>query len=128
MSSPTRRLPRLIVALLVPGAATFAAWWIFLGTDADGVYTVRQCVALGVVLIAIGVAAAWLVRPNELSPVTWSGALGISAACYLDWRDDETGLFLVGWFMITGCALLGTLLVVRGTAALKRSRSPMHLR
>jgi hypothetical protein len=90
-----------------PGAATFAAWWLFLGLDPNNNYTVPQCAALVLLLIAIGVDAAWFSSGIERAAVIVSAGLGISAGCFTSWMDDDTGLFLVGWIMLTPPAFLG---------------------
>jgi hypothetical protein len=105
----------LFAAILAPAASTFIAWWLLLGFDSDDKYTVLQCAALVLVLMAIGSAAAWLAHPRQRFVVMLSAGLGISAGCFTAWMDDETGMFVVGWMMLTPCALLGSALVVSCT-------------
>jgi hypothetical protein len=121
---PNRRTP---VTLLAPAAATFAVWWLFLGFDADDQYAVAQCAGLLIVLVAVGGAGGWWARPGERAAVAVGAAAGISAGCFTAWMDDESGLFLVGWMLLTPVAFLGAAVVVGGTA-LVRDRLGLGIR
>ncbi|GAA3548783.1 hypothetical protein AFL01nite_23270 [Aeromicrobium flavum] len=114
---------RALLAWLLPAVATFAAWWAFLGTDADGQYSVAQVLGLVVVLLLVGVACGWLARRTELLGVIVSAVVGVAVACWTDWApDDDSGLFIVGWGMVVfGTAVFGALLVLV-TSAVRRSR------
>lgn len=104
-------------------AATFASWWLFLGFDWNDNYTVSQCAGLVLLLIAIGVAAAWVSYGIERAAVIVSAGLGISAGCFTSWMDDDTGLFLLGWMMLTPPAFLGAAVVVLTTVCVKDFRN-----
>jgi hypothetical protein len=120
----TRRSPaRTTAALLAPGVATFLAWWAFLGMDANDNYSVPQCAGLVVALVAIGVVVGWLAHRSELAAVICSAALGISVACWMGWSDDDTGLFVIGWLMVTLASFPGAMAVVLSTWALRNSRA-----
>ena len=128
MKDPTpRSLLRMLAAVIAPGAATFASWWLFLGLDPNNTYSVPQCAGLVLLLIAIGVAAAWVSRAGERAAVIVSAGLGISVGCFTSWMDDPTGLFLLGWMMLTPPAFLGAAVVVLFTAAVKDSRDNNEL-
>lgn len=119
----THRSPvRMIAALIAPGVATFLAWWVFLGMDANDNYSVPQCAGLVVALVAIGVATGWLVRRSELTAAICSAAIGISVACWMSWSDDDTGLFVIGWLMITLASFPGAMAVVLSAWAFRSSR------
>lgn len=112
---------RAFVSWLLPAAATFAAWWIFLGTDADGQYSVAQVAGLVVVLLVIGIACGWLARSTDLLPFVVSSVMGVAAACWYDWSgDDESGLFVVGWLLVTAGTALGAAAVIVGSWAMRR--------
>ncbi len=119
--STPHRLPRLLAALLGPGVATFGAWWLFLGFDSND-YTVPQCAGLVLVLIAIGVVATRVSRGFERVAVVLSAGIGISAGCFTSWMDDDTGMFVIGWMMLTPVAFMGAALVVSLTAVVVDSR------
>ncbi|WP_313405775.1 hypothetical protein [Aeromicrobium sp.] len=112
---------RALVSWLLPAVATFAAWWIFLGTDGDGQYTVAQVAGLVVVLLVVGVACGWLARSTDLLPFVVSAVMGVAAACWSDWSgDDDSGLFVVGWLLVTAGTALGAALVIVGAWAMRR--------
>jgi Na+/proline symporter len=114
---------RALLAWLLPAVAAFAAWWLFLGTDADGQYSVAQVAGLVIVLLLVGVACGWLARRMELVGVIVSAVVGVAAGCWTDWApDDDSGLFIIGWLMVVfGTAVFGTLLILV-TSAVRRSR------
>ena len=113
---------RAFLSWLLPAAATFAAWWVFLGMDENDVYSVPQVAGLVLVLLAIGITAGWLARRTELLGVIVSAVVGVAAACWLSWSDDESGLFAVGWVMVVLGMIVGTVLVVVVTASVRQSR------
>ncbi|SKB02757.1 hypothetical protein [Aeromicrobium choanae] len=113
---------RAFLSWILPAVATFAAWWLFLGTDENDNYSVLQVAGLVVVLIVIGIAAGWLARSSELLGVIVSAVVGVAAACWASWSDDESGLFVVGWGMVVFGTVLSTVLVVMITSAFRQSR------
>lgn len=121
---------RAFLSWILPAVVTFAAWWMFLGMDENDQYTVPQVAGLVLALIVIGVALGWFARRNDLLPVIVSSVMGVAAACWTSWSDDETGLFVIGWLMIVfGTAVGATLLVVitwsmRRSMASKEDGSP----
>jgi len=116
---------RAFASWLLPALATFAAWWVFLGLDEDGQYTVLQAVGLGLVLIAIGIACGWLVRGLDLLAVIVSAVVGVSVACWISWsRQDDSGLFVIGWFLVTVGVAVAAAAVILVTRAVKLRREP----
>jgi len=111
---------RAFLAWILPAAAAFAAWWIFLGSDADDQYTVGQVAGLVVVLLVIGVACGWLARTMDLLPLVASAVVGISAGCWTSWSDSDDGLFVIGWLMVTAGAAIGATVVIVGCWAVRR--------
>lgn len=108
-------------ALCAPGSATFLIWWALLGTDANDLYSVPQVAALVLLLIGIGIGIGCLGPKVATIPLTISAVVGISVACWRSWSDDETGLFIAGWFMVTASSLPCALTVVMATRLWRRS-------
>lgn len=113
---------RAFFAWIVPAVATYAAWWVFLGTDDDDQYTLAQVAGLVVVLIAVGVVCGWLARRSELLGVIVSAVVGVGVACWTSWSDDESGTFVVGWIMVVFGVIVGAVAVVTVTAAVRQAR------
>lgn len=113
---------RSFLVWIAPAIASFAAWWIFLGTDANDVYSVAQVAGLVVVLLVIAIACGWLARKSELLPVIVSSVVGVAAACWTSWSDDDSGLFVVGWLMVVIGTAVCAVLVILVTNAVRRSR------
>ncbi len=104
---------RGMIAWLVPALCTGATWWLFLGRDDDDTYTVGQVVPVVLILIALGIVFGWFADRSLLLPIIVSSVVGLCAAVYASWSDDESGLFVVGVIMIgVGAAVGATLLVV----------------
>lgn len=113
---------RGLTVWLAPAAATFVAWFLVLGLDADDQYSVMQVAALVVVLIALGAAFGWWARRVDLLPIVLSAVVGISAACWQSWSDGP-GSFAIDWVLVTvAAAILGSVVVV-GSWAFKESRA-----
>jgi hypothetical protein len=118
-------MKRALASLVVPGLLTFAAWQITLGRIEPDHYSAAEGAALVVALLAVGIAAGWVVRwdrKTEVCLACASAVAGISKACWIDWADDTTGLFMVGWMMVTGAAALGSVLVLAGTSWYREPR------
>ncbi|AYN40316.1 hypothetical protein D9753_16945 [Streptomyces dangxiongensis] len=121
--TPVRRL----LPLLVTAAAASAAWAAWLGWDrnhdvrADGTttgpYAVWQVAGLVLtLLLSVGRAAA---RGHVAGAVLGTTA-GLTAAAYLDWSDDSTGLFMVGVTLVMLGSLAGTAVVTTAVRAVRR--------
>jgi len=111
---------RALLTWILPAVATFAAWWIFLGVDSDDQYSVGQVAGLVVVLLVIGVVCGWLARNTDLLPFVVSSVMGVSAACWTSWSDDDSGLFAVGWIMVTAGTAFAAAVVIIGAWAMRR--------
>ena len=116
---------RGLISWLAPAAATFATWFIFLGMDSDDQYTVIQVAAMVVVLLVIGVAFGWFARKMDLLAIIVSGVAGISAARWMSWSDDESGLFGIGWMMVTVGAAMVTAVLVIATWLVRQRLAPV---
>lgn len=114
---------RAMLSWILPAVATFAAWWIFLGVDEDDQYTVGQVAGLVVVLLVIGIVCGWLARRNDLLPFVVSTTMGVAVACWTGWSDDESGLFVVGWILVTVAMALVATAVIVGSWAMRRRLS-----
>lgn len=114
---------RAMLSWIAPAVATFTAWWIFLGVDSNDQYSVGQVAGLVVVLLVIGVVCGWLARSNDLLPFVVSAVMGISAGCWSSWSDDDSGMFVIGWIMVTAGAALGSAAVIIGAWAMRRTLS-----
>ncbi len=114
---------RALLTWILPAVATFAAWWIFLGVDSDDQYTVGQVAGLVVVLLVIGVACGWLARSTDLLPFVVSAVMGVASACWTSWSDDDSGLFVIGWLMVTAGTAIGAAAVIIGAWAMRRRLS-----
>jgi hypothetical protein len=120
-------MKRALLALTVPGLATFATWQVTLGRNESDFYSVAEVAALVLGLLGIAVATGWLVRWDRRAEVMLacaSAVAGVSKACWLSWADDITGLFMVGWMMVTAAAALGAFLVIAGTSWYREPRRP----
>lgn len=110
MSRVWGRYGRALGSALIPGLLAFAAWHIFLGRF-DPNYSVAQVAGLVVTLLAIGIGSAWL----DQAAGAWLGCastvVGVSVGCWIDWSDDITGMFMIGWFMVTMGALVAAFLL-----------------
>lgn len=124
-------MKRALVYLVVPGIATFAAWQVTLGRIEPDNYSVAEGASVVLALLGIGVATGWLARwdrPAEVGLAVVSAVAGISKACWLDWSDDPTGLFVVGWSMITVSAAIGSFLIIAGVPWYRELRRRVRAR
>jgi hypothetical protein len=116
------------IGLVVPGLATFAAWQLTLGL-AEPTYSVRLVAVLVNVLIGIGVATGWWARGTGEALLGCASAVaGIAISCFADWSDDPTGLFMIGWIMVTGSACVTAFIVILGTFAIRQVARRSDLR
>ncbi|GLY30889.1 hypothetical protein [Kineosporia sp. NBRC 101731] len=102
-----------VVVALVCFVVTLLGWalWMRLGLEPGVDYPVWRVVGLVLTLAVVGLPAAWL---NWGPSVTLAVPLGLAVSAYLDWRDDETGLFVVGVVMV----FVGSLVVTAVVAGL----------
>lgn len=114
---------RAFIAWILPAVATFAAWWAFMGTDEDDLYTVPQVAGLVLALIVIGVALGWFARRTDLLPMVVSSVMGVAVACWTSWSDDESGLFVVGWLMVVVGTSIGATLLIVITSSVRQSNA-----
>ncbi|MEU9006716.1 hypothetical protein ACFWBI_38925 [Streptomyces sp. NPDC059982] len=107
-----RRTPALLLPALLSALVAVAAWAAWLGWDqhrdvhpdgsVTGPYAAWQVIGLVLTLVA---AAAWAGSRRHVASAVLGTATGLTAAAYVDWSDDASGLFVIGVGMI-GCASL----------------------
>ena len=133
MDSHRRGARPLVTSLAVLGlaAATFAAWWLWLGSDhtyqvdpatgtTTGPYEPAQVVGCVVTLAALAVLGNLVLRP-------WLAVVTMTATFVAGWSTDaattdESGLWLVGSIMLALGMAAGTAVVSVVVTALRRRR------
>ena len=125
----TRPRPAIVLSALLLALVAAASWWAWLGWDTtyqtdprtgtvSGPYEAWQVIGCVLTLLVAGLLGATLIHPRALilMPLGFAIAWSITSA-----RDDDTGLWLVGAFMVLigmslGCVVVG--LVGNGLARL----------
>ncbi|MEO5876593.1 MAG: hypothetical protein ABIS86_01615 [Streptosporangiaceae bacterium] len=103
MNNPWKHVLAVVGVALVAGAA----WYGWLGWDqsydehpdgtVSGPYQAWQVVGLVLTLV---VPLVWAVSQRYFAASTFALTFGLTVASFIDWSDDESGLFLVGVLMI----------------------------
>jgi hypothetical protein len=121
---------RALSGLLALAAATVFTWWAWLGRDTtktldpetgnySGPYTTAQVAGAVLTLAALLIAAVLLQVPAlpaaAVMTVAFTAAWTAQAA-----GEDETGLYLVGTFLVLAGMTAGTTVVALITARLRR--------
>jgi hypothetical protein len=121
---------RALSGLLALAAATVLSWWAWLGRDTtktldpetgnySGPYTTAQVAGVVLTLAALLVVAVLLRVPAlpaaAVMTVAFTAAWTVQAA-----GEDETGLYLVGTFLVLAGMTAGTTVVALITARLRR--------
>jgi hypothetical protein len=121
---------RALSGLLALAAATVFTWWAWLGRDTtktldpetgnySGPYTTAQVAGAVLTLAALLIAAVLLRVPAlpaaAVMTVAFTAAWTAQAA-----GEDETGLYLVGTFLVLAGMTAGTTVVALITARLRR--------
>ena len=125
---------RALSGLLALAAATVFTWWAWLGRDTtrtldpgtgnySGPYTTAQVAGAVLTLAALLIAAVLLRVPAlpaaAVMTVAFTAAWTAQAA-----GADETGLYLVGTFLVLAGMTAGTTVVALLTARLRRRGHP----
>ncbi len=121
-SSSRQIEPAHLVAALACFVATLLSWfgWMRWGVDLDTNYPVWRVAGLVLTLAAIGLSLAWR---NWWVPGVVAMPLALAGSAYYDWQQrDESGLFVVGVFLILIGSFLVTALVTPFVAAAGRRR------
>ncbi|WP_419996428.1 hypothetical protein [Streptomyces boninensis] len=113
-----RKLGSQAGALVLTAGVAMGLWAAWLGWDqrydehpdgtVSGPYEAWQVVGLVLTLLAPVVLAA--LRGYAVGAVIGTSA-GLTAAAFIDWSDDESGLFMVGVILVMVGSLVGTLVV-----------------
>ncbi|MEV7179804.1 hypothetical protein [Kitasatospora sp. NPDC093679] len=125
-----RPLPGLVPPLLLLISAV-AAWAVWLGWDqhhdvhpdgsVSGPYEAWQVIGLAVTLL---VPVGWAAARHRVAGAVVGTTAGLTAAAFVDWSDDASGLFLVGVGTVMVGSLVATSVVAALVASLTRSGRP----
>ncbi|GAA1098579.1 hypothetical protein [Kitasatospora arboriphila] len=105
-----------------------AAWAVWLGWDqhrdvhpdgsVSGPYEAWQVIGLVVTLL---VPMCWAAARHRVAGAVVGTTAGLTAAAFVDWSDDASGLFLVGVGTVMVGSLVATSVVAALVASLTRS-------
>ncbi|MFI7386074.1 hypothetical protein [Streptomyces sp. NPDC049813] len=121
--TPRHQRPSLssFLSLLAMAGIAAAAWAAWLGWDqhrdthpdgsTTGPYEAWQVIGLAVTLL---LPVVWAASRNLRTAAVFGTTAGLTAAAYIDWSDDASGLFAVGVAMV----MLGTLAATAAISAL----------
>ena len=121
---------RALSGLLVLAAATVFTWWAWLGRDTtmtldpetgnySGPYTTAQVAGAVLTLAALLIAAVLLRVPALPAAAVMTVAFTVAWTAQAA-GEDETGLYLVGTFLVLAGMTAGTTVVALITARLRR--------
>jgi hypothetical protein len=134
MRIPTFRRPAAVaVSVLALAACTVAAWWLWLGSDTTyqvdpvtgnqtGPYEAPQVIGCLLTLAVLAVLGGLLLRPwivVAVMTVAFTVSWSVAAAA-----TDESGLWLVGAFLVTTGMLVGTAVFSFAAALVRARRRP----
>jgi hypothetical protein len=118
-----------LVWILVPAGVSLAMWAAWLGWDqkrdvqpdgsVSGPYEAWQVIGLVLTLL---VPVYWAASRGHIVGAVLGTTIGLTAAAYYDWSDDESGLFIVGVGMIMMGSLVATSAVSAVIAAASARR------
>ncbi|GGQ27413.1 hypothetical protein GCM10010266_58410 [Streptomyces griseomycini] len=125
-------LPRL-TSTLVPAVTASVMWAVWLGWDqhrdvhpdgsSTGPYEAWQVIGLVLTLLA---PVCWAVFRNHAAGAVAGTTTGLTAAAFLDWSDDGSGLFVVGVGMVMIGSLAVTAVVSSVTTLVTRHGRPVQ--
>ncbi|MFC9280327.1 hypothetical protein [Streptomyces collinus] len=112
-----------ILALAALAPALWAAW---LGWDqhrdvhpdgsTTGPYQAWQVIGLVLTLLA---AVGWAAYRDYVTGAVLGTTAGLTAAAYVDWSDDSSGLFVIGVGLVMVGTFVGTAVVSAVTTAVR---------
>ncbi|MBM9621822.1 hypothetical protein [Streptomyces zhihengii] len=120
------RLPEAVATLILAltSAALWAAW---LGWDqhrdvhpdgsTTGPYGAWQVIGLVLTLLA---PLYWAAARRHVTGAVLGITAGLTAAAYLDWSDDASGLYMIGVIMVALGSAAATALTTLAIASLRR--------
>ncbi|MDX2764430.1 hypothetical protein ACSCB1_40765 [Streptomyces europaeiscabiei] len=127
---PLKTLSRS-VPTLVTAVASLTMWAVWLGWDqhrdvhpdgsSTGPYEAWQVIGLVLTLL---IPVVWAASRRHIAGAVVGTTAGLTVACFYDWSDDSSGLFVIGVTMV----MLGTAAVTTGLsfliAAIRRRPQP----
>ncbi|MEW2553041.1 hypothetical protein AB0957_15050 [Streptomyces zhihengii] len=124
------RLPEAVATLILAltSAALWAAW---LGWDqhrdvhpdgsTTGPYEAWQVIGLVLTLLA---PLYWAAARRHVTGAVLGITAGLTAAAYIDWSDDASGLYMIGVIMVALGSAAATALTTLAIASLRRPAPP----
>ncbi|MEU4039052.1 hypothetical protein [Streptomyces collinus] len=120
-----------LVSILALAALAPALWAAWLGWDqhrdvhpdgsTTGPYQAWQVIGLVLTLLA---AVGWAAYRDYVAGAVLGTTAGLTAAAYVDWSDDASGLFVIGVGLVMVGAFVGTVVVSAVTSAVRPAERP----
>ncbi|WP_317443428.1 hypothetical protein [Streptomyces collinus] len=120
-----------LVSILALAALAPALWAAWLGWDqhrdvhpdgsTTGPYQAWQVIGLVLTLLA---AVGWAAYRDYVAGAVLGTTAGLTAAAYVDWSDDASGLFVIGVGLVMVGAFVGTVVVSAVTNAVRPAERP----
>ncbi|MFD7703673.1 hypothetical protein [Streptomyces caelestis] len=124
-------LPRL-TSTLVPAVTASVMWAVWLGWDqhrdvhpdgsSTGPYEAWQVIGLVLTLL---VPVCWAAFRAHVAGAVVGTTAGLTAAAFLDWSDDASGLFVIGVGMVMIGSLAATAAVSFAITSVTRHGRPV---
>ncbi|MDX2593471.1 MULTISPECIES: hypothetical protein [Streptomyces] len=115
-----------LVSILALAALAPALWAAWLGWDqhrdvhpdgsTTGPYQAWQVIGLVLTLLA---AVGWAAYRDYVAGAVLGTTAGLTAAAYVDWSDDSSGLFVIGVGLVMVGTFVGTAVVSAVTNAVR---------
>ncbi|MFF5027501.1 hypothetical protein ACWERI_03395 [Streptomyces collinus] len=115
-----------LVSILALAALAPALWAAWLGWDqhrdvhpdgsTTGPYQAWQVIGLVLTLLA---AVGWAAYRDYVAGAVLGTTAGLTAAAYVDWSDDSSGLFVIGVGLVMVGTFVGTVVVSAVTTAVR---------
>ncbi|UJA08314.1 hypothetical protein [Streptomyces collinus] len=115
-----------LVSILALAALAPALWAAWLGWDqhrdvhpdgsTTGPYQAWQVIGLVLTLLA---AVGWAAYRDYVAGAVLGTTAGLTAAAYVDWSDDSSGLFVIGVGLVMMGTFVGTVVVSAVTTAVR---------
>ncbi|WP_333778037.1 hypothetical protein [Streptomyces sp. IBSBF 3136] len=115
-----------LVSILALAALAPALWAAWLGWDqhrdvhpdgsTTGPYQAWQVIGLVLTLLA---AVCWAAYRDYVAGAVLGTTAGLTAAAYVDWSDDASGLFVIGVGLVMVGTFVGTAVVSAVTTAVR---------
>ncbi|MET9106348.1 hypothetical protein [Streptomyces zhihengii] len=124
------RLPEAVATLILAltSAALWAAWlgWdqhrdVHPDSSTTGPYEAWQVIGLVLTLLA---PLYWAAARRHVTGAVLGITAGLTAAAYIDWSDDASGLYMIGVIMVALGSAAATALTTLAIASLRRPAPP----